>query len=113
MGIPELKEYRPIVDWPTFRVLRVVAISAIVLGLIVGGTGKSVGGVTADAVFGVCAIVGIVLGFLCIFFTRACPKCGRTMTRRSPGWSDYVTSYKYVCPECRVYIDTFLGHGGD
>jgi len=60
MDIPLLKEYSPIADWPTFRVLRAVAISAIVLGLIFGGIGEYVGGATkntTDAVFAVSAAV--------------------------------------------------------
>jgi predicted RNA-binding Zn-ribbon protein involved in translation (DUF1610 family) len=114
MQAPGLKDYTPIPDQPTFRVLRAISAVAIVLALVSGGMSEYAeqAGVT-KYITGVCIAIGLLLGLVCIFFSRACPRCGRTMIRQSPGRSDFLTSYKYACPECRLYIDTLFGHGGN
>ena len=115
--LPEPTLNSPIADWTIFRVLKVGAFSLAVIGPVVGAIGWCIDDdVTTRAtnvVFLVCVVAAIVLGIVCIFFKRACPKCGRTMIRVSPARNDYRTSYKYVCPDCKVYIDTFLALGRD
>ena len=114
-----LKGYRPAADRPEFRFLKAAAGAFLVLGLVAAVVSEMVkhteDSVTrfAEPIFGVCIAVAIVLGLLCIFFSRACPRCGREMVRFSPSSFDFVSTYKYICRDCKLYIDTFIGHGGD
>lgn len=92
METPQLEEYRPIADRRAFRVLRTFTISVFVLGMIAGGasqyveqTGNSATRDIAGAAFAVCIAVAILLGILSIFLSRDCPKCGKRMSRLSPG----------------------------
>jgi hypothetical protein len=114
-----LREYRPVPDRPEFRFLKVAAGASLVLGLVAAVVSEIVKHTEdsvkrfADPMFGVCIAVAIVLGLLNIFLSRACPRCGREMARSSPGSFDFVTTYKYICRDCKLYIDTLMGHGRD